>query len=809
MEPSTSGVAPQHTTHIADTPREGLVNTLSFDRIAQWLLVAVVALLPVVFLPFLSSPFQLSKTVIALGLILVTFAIFVVARLKEGVLAIPYNLIFAALWALPLAYFVSALFAAPNLSVAFSGTRIETDTLFFVLIMALLTTVVPLLIRSKQGILSMYTGLLVSFLLLALYQGLRLIFGVDFLSFGIFTNATANLVGKWNDVGIFFGFMAILALITLEGLRLRALSQSVLFGVLGVSLFFVAVVNFTPVWIAVGLFALSFFVYSFFRSKLVGQQHAAEEDQNSLLKNAKISVIAIVVLVIAAVFTIYGATLGNALPTALGISHLEARPSWQSTAGILKATYAENAFLGSGPNTFVNQWASFKPSEINTSLFWGVDFSSGIGLIPTAFVTTGLLGAAAWIAFLGLLVYLGIKALLLRPAGEGFSYYLTLSSFIASVYLWIFSIVYVPNVVLIVMAFLFSGLFLASLRHQGLLKEKRFVFAENPRLGFVSVLGLTVVLILTLIGVFLLGERYVSASQFQRAVVSLNMEGDLDKAEIHLLRAISVKEIDNYRQLAAEMQLLRLNTILNDAEGNIDERRQQFQEELAEGIQHAQRATEIRPENYQNWLTLGRVYQAVVPLQIQGAYDNAVQSFDRAKALAPHHPQIYLAYAELEAVAGNNAAAKEYLNQALAEKNNYTAAVFLLAQLQIAEGDLENALQSVQAATILAPQNPVVFFQHGLLLYNKQDFTGAISALERAVALNEVYANARYFLGLAYVKEDHTQEAIAQFTRIQELNPDNREVALILTNLREGKEPFAGSEVTPPEDRDAPPIEGE
>ena len=807
MEPSINpAVSSALETHPFEARREHTLRGSFFERIGTYLLVMVTALLPVVFLPLLSAPFQFAKTAFVLLVILVAFALFIVGRLKEGVLSIPYNLIFGALWLLPVVYLISALFAAPNLSMALLGQRLEPDTVFFIASMALLTTLVPLLIRTKQSILSLYMGLFLSFAILTVYQGLRLILGPDFLSFEIFTSSTSNLLGKWNDLGIFFGLTGILSLITLEGLKLRRISQIVLYGVLIISLFFLTVVNFRPLWISIGLFALGFFIYSFFRERLHGE---GEGVVSTSARYPKISILALFVLIIATACAIWSPTFGNKLPTYLGISHLEARPSWQSTADILKGTYGQNAFLGSGPNTFVNQWVTFKPQPINGTLFWNVDFSAGIGALPSTFVTTGILGAVGWILFLGLLLYLGIKALLLRPTGEGFAYYLTFSSFIASLYLWVFTAIYVPNTVLIVFAFFFTGIFLASLRHHGLLKEYRFAFAENPKLGFVSVLSLTVLLILALTGLYLVGQRYVAASYFQSAIVKLNMTGDTGAAQDILKKAIAVLDLDSHRQLAAELQILRLNEVVNSTEGTVEERRQKFQEELARAIEHGQRATELRPENYQNWLTLGRVYSSVVPLQIQGAYDNAKQSYERSKALAPHHPQVYLSFAELETVNQNNAAAKEYLNQALGEKNNYTAAVFLLAQIQIADGDLVNALRSVEAATILDPQNPVVFFQLGLLHYNNKDFLRSISALENAVKLNEAYANARYFLGLAYFKQNRVSDAVAQFERIEALNPDNQEVKVILANLRAGKEPFLDVDAEAPEKRSEPPIDGE
>jgi tetratricopeptide (TPR) repeat protein len=79
-----------------------------------------------------------------------------------------------------------------------------------------------------------------------------------------------------------------------------------------------------------------------------------------------------------------------------------------------------------------------------------------------------------------------------------------------------------------------------------------------------------------------------------------------------------------------------------------------------------------------------------------------------------------------------------------------------------------------------------------------------VLALERAVALNPVYANARYFLGLSYSKLGKVKEAITQFEQISATNPDNSEVKTILSNLRAGKAPLPSNDQ--PEKGKTPPV---
>jgi tetratricopeptide (TPR) repeat protein len=159
---------------------------------------------------------------------------------------------------------------------------------------------------------------------------------------------------------------------------------------------------------------------------------------------------------------------------------------------------------------------------------------------------------------------------------------------------------------------------------------------------------------------------------------------------------------------------------------------------------------------------------------------------------------------------GDGAKAKDFISQSLQQKKNYTDAIFLLAQVQVAEGNLKDAITSVEAATLLSPTDSGAFFQLGLLRYNVNDIQGAASAFEQAIAINPSYANAKYFLGLSYNRLGRNKEAIAQFQDLKTTNPDNKEVDLILQNLTAGKSPFTNA--TPPidnkpEKRSTPPVQ--
>ena len=211
--------------------------------------------------------------------------------------------------------------------------------------------------------------------------------------------------------------------------------------------------------------------------------------------------------------------------------------------------------------------------------------------------------------------------------------------------------------------------------------------------------------------------------------------------------------------------------------------------------------------NYYNWIALGRVYEALAQLRTTNAYENALVAYSKAAELNPNTPEIFLARARLEVVRGEFDKAREEIGKALAQKSDYTAAILLLAQIEIATGNTNDAIDSLFAAAKVSPTNPVIFFQLGFLEYSVKNYQVATAALEQAVSLVDNYSNARYFLGLAYYYYERPADAIVQFERIAELNPDNAEVKQILENLKGGKDPLTGAPPPPPEKRQTPPFD--
>jgi tetratricopeptide (TPR) repeat protein len=237
-----------------------------------------------------------------------------------------------------------------------------------------------------------------------------------------------------------------------------------------------------------------------------------------------------------------------------------------------------------------------------------------------------------------------------------------------------------------------------------------------------------------------------------------------------------------------------------------------MQELMARAIGNAIKATELQPNNYQNWLNLGALYQSIAPLGIQGSLESAVAAFDRTLELRPNSPSVFYAMAGIERAKGNMAESRSHIEKAISARNQYTDAIFLLAQIQLEQNDVKNAIKSVQAVTVFEPSNAVAFFQLGLLHYGSNDFAQASQAFRRAIVLNDVYANARYFLGLTEWRMGNVPQALSEFRKVLSTNQENAEVRTIVANLEAGLPPFGTTTPTTPvadiNTREALPIPG-
>jgi len=661
--------------------------------------------------------------------------------------------------------------------------------------MGLLLFLSSIFFQEKTRIFYLYGAFLVaaliSFIYIIVTQLIPAFFGINILPNEIAGSLPANLAGKWNDLAIFFGFTGIISLITIELLPSQPISRWIVYGGLAISVLGLIVINFSLVWVVFGVLSLIVFVYTM-----------------STSKERRTFPITSFVLVLLALFMILAqGPVGDIIFRSFQIPQEVLRPSWSNTLEVAKGTLLTDPVFGSGPNRFTPEWLVYKPLDVNQSLIWNSDFNVGVGNIPTFAVTTGVVGAIAWLVFIGLILYRGSIAMF-KATNDRVVHYFVFSTFLGALYLWILNIFFVPNIVGFALAFLMTGILLALLVNIGIIRNYDFSYLDDPRIGFASVLALILLILVSITGVYFLGQKTLGVAYAQK---SFTRSGALDAQE-DMRRALNLNETDAMYRRIVDVNLIRVGEVIQNPNATQDSIREQFEFNAKGAVNAAITATEIDPANYANWLSLGRAYEALTPFGFTEGYDNAEESYNKAIELNPKSPALRLVKARLELARGDTDKAVGYIQEALNLKSDYVEAILLFSQIQVDEGNINEAIDAVELSSILAPNDFGILFQLGFLRYRDGDYDGAVSAFESAVRLNPFYGNAKYFLGLSYEEVGRYADAIAQFEDIVNvLDPSAEEPKTILRNLKAGRSPFnsQGGEVEDesPEDRDIPPLD--
>ncbi|MBI2410187.1 hypothetical protein HYV30_04105 [Candidatus Kaiserbacteria bacterium] len=770
----------------AGTRRRSL-ETISIVALFTTLIAAVFA-----FVPVSSVPFSATKTFILAAGVLVTLALYILARLSRGNIILPPLPLLGVLWLPALAYVLSAAFAGVPFIQALWGESLESDTLGFVLVAAGLGTLAALLLRRTDQYRSFLKVGGVTFGIIVLLQVLFMLIGQ--FAPTVIAPAT-SVLGSFDNLAYLLGLGVISILITLRSLELGTRARRALIGIGAFTFALLAVANSSFVWTVVGLVALGLFVEAVLlshRSKAADADldESVIVDEAPVEREGKSSLVMPLAALAISLFFLVGGTLGSALASALHVDVLNVRPSWQSTFSVARQVYAGAPMFGSGPGTFGMDWLKYRDASLNQTVFWNLDFTSGVGLIPTSMATTGLVGAVAWVAFLLLFIGLGLRTLILRAPQDPFVRYVAMLSFIAALYLFAVAIFDVPSTVIVALAFVFAGLFASTVRFADRHAQWGVIFARSPRIGFVIVFSFTILLLSSVVAAYSVATRYLAVFELTKASAAY-ATGDLAAAHNSAQKAVLFAPTPTAYQFEAAIMNSELSRIVNSTTLTPADAQQAFQNALSTGINAALTATRLAPGDYQNWLALGNLYAAAVPLGVSGAYDGAKAAYDKAAALNPTNPQIPYIQAQLEIANKDTAAAQNSLKAAISLKQDYTAAIFLLSQLQVREGKVKEALDSALAAAYFTPNNPNILFQVGILYAAQNDMNNAGAALGAAVNVNPQFANARYFLAAVLAKQGKLTDALAQVQAIADMSDENaKAVEKELAELKAGRNPF-------------------
>lgn len=782
------------------------------DGITRLLGLALFALLPFFIIPTpWASVAQGKMLLIGVFVILIALA-WLVARLLEGVVHVPRSMLLYSAVLLPLAYSLSTVVSGWSQS-ALVGQGVEQDTLAAAVVWFSTLALSSLLFFGNQAAIRLAIQSLVAGLsILLLFQSLFILFPSLFSLSGLLVGETANLFGSWHDLGIIAGLSLFLAF-SLSASGFVIGWRRIVLALLGAAaLFLVIVIHFRDIFIATSaLFAVA--------ALIVVSEGAAHTDISiaRILRRAAPFLIAAALL---GAGGFVGPSLWEKLPDRINVVQTEVRPSWQGTFETARESLQApmQLFFGSGPNSFVREWGRNKPAEVNLTPFWNADFTYGVGIIPTSIFTAGLFGTAAWgVIFLILLALAGryMREMRFRrthtPAAEiregsleprvtslatGPEPRLTASRVICGVamlsvaYLIGYHLMYTPSVTVTGSLFLLMGLLVAaSVSDQQSRSFRIGITSVRGVAGFVIVLLFVVT---SVAGAGLIGREVVSNLFVNRAAYAYQIDRDEARAGSDVAKALAISpNNDRAHRAAAELGIVRLAQLIQTAPGD-DASRAALQETLQNTIQHGLVAVSINESNYQNWLLLAQVYADLAGANIEGSLDAAKNAYEKAFEASPKNPLPKLRLAQLAALSGNRAAARTYLQEAIALKGDFAAAYYLLSHVEAADGNGDAAIRAASTAVQLVQDDPVGWYNLGYMLYIGGAYEAAAQALRAALDRAPDYSNALFYFGLAAYQLGNTEVAAQALDRVSQLNPQETWVQQVSANVRAGKEPMAG-----------------
>lgn len=762
-----------------------------FNKLSFFTLLATLFVSLFFFIPYSPVALEASKGfLISIGTTLSIFFWFI-SRLGEGRFVIPKDKLILFAMAIPLVFLISSLFSF-SLYTSLFGSGFEIGTFGSMLVLFILLFLSSVYFQSEKKIWYFLFSLFIGGLILVLFQLFDVLVGFNVILPGFLQGVySGNLVGSWNNFSLILGIMVLLSVFTIELLKTKTIFKVAQYVLLCLSILLLIIINNPLVWLLVGIFSVILFVYS------ISLQHAGVNIIQGENNKKRFPFASLIVVFISLIFLLGGNLASTTISQFINLNNPDIRPSIVTTSQIAYKSIRHNPLLGTGPNTFVNDWSLWQPKEISQTIFWNTDFINGFSFLMTIAATVGLLGLISFLLFLIIYIVRSIQSIRLALR-DTLSNYFIMTTLMISIYSWISVIFYNPNILMLMLAFSSSGILIGILVYKQAVSVKDFSFLSDPRNSFFSILLLLVLMVSAISLTYIYLEKFTSIVYFSKSINTEHTMESLSNSEGMLLRAISLDKNDVYYRNLSQIYLAKINLLVEDKNISQDILKSSLQELVNLSQQSANLAINQNKEQYLNYMNVGNIYSALAQLAVENSYESALASYDKAFLLAPNNPSIILAKATLEFTQKNNTEARKYINQALELKQNYIDAIFLLVQIETNEGNLAEAIRKAEYAGQLAPNDPTIFFRLGLLKYNNADYIGAVSAFEKAVSLNNNYLNAHFFLGQSYKKVGRSDDALIQFNLLKEIDPTDQEIINAINSIGGVQESSVNDDATKP-----------
>lgn len=760
------------------------------DFVIRWSVYAAVFLVPIFFLGLTVDVLEVNKQTLLVFLSFIALLAWIGRMMALRQVEFKRTFINLLVVLYVVAYGIISWFSLDKYQSFIGAGALQQFGFLAILAFAIMYFVISNNVRDLKFVRNILYAFIGSCSLVALFGFFQLI-GVHILPWDFTKAITFNTIGTIYGLGVFLT----VPLLTICGMLLVMGTDSEVFcprgkcGIISkvllavaavINLLVLIVLDFWIVWVLLIVGSVLLLAFAIVRAKE--------------FKPGASFMIPMLTLVIAVLLLFINLPLNLSLPA-------EISPSMQAGWDISTSALQESPLVGSGPGTFMFDYAKFHKDVVNLTPFWNVRFDRANSHVLTLLATTGLIGVLFWLVLVVGVVIRSVLNLFKDKRAEMWRYILVLGSVFIVVVVSRF--LYSSNIATEFAMWMLIGL-LASLVSRQWFKVE---FKVSPRAALLMSFVFILLIVASVSVFYLVSQRYVADTAFAKSIKIDQERGNVDDIIAKLDTAARLNQYDTaYLRNLSRAILLKINEEFSA--DMTDEQNNLIQNLISNMIVVAQAAANQSGANVVNQINLAYIYQQIIGL-VGNADEMAATTYEKAIELEPVNPvlyaelgKVYIAIADrhfqltqsedqnVAAEAKTNygqalSKAEESLNRAIELKADYAPAHYQLALVYDRQGRLADAIGKMEQVAVANPQDVGVAFQIGLLYLRNEDNDKAQNALEWAVSLVPAYSNARWFLATVYENKGEIDKAIEQVEKVLELNPGTQAVEQRLNNLKE------------------------
>lgn len=796
--------------NVLPQPKRSLSLSSILGKVMDVCIMGLAALIPLWFLPITLDAIELNKQTLLAIVALVGVVAWVTKALIDREFSLTRSWLHLVVLFFLVGYGVTSWFSVDRY-ISFVGNVGQMQWAFLtILSFVALYFLIANRLRSAEKVQNVIGWFIGGSLLAGIY-GILQVFGIHLFGSGnVAASSAFNTVGTVNALATFLVIPTVMA----AALSLAECSgnvcffcrsskwskvwKGVVYAMVVVGLAYACIIDFWVVWAAL-LFGTVLFAGIF------------------LLKNRRmpsmIRLIAPAAIVVLSVVMLFAPSpFASRVPA-------EVSPSIRHSWLIAQQTLRDHSIFGTGPGTWLFDYAKYRSVAVNVSQFWQLRFERGFSAVLTMVAMLGIVGTTLWFMLVGSAgAALGMRLVKGRNEEDWTTYLLLTTGWATTVLL---AFLYNYN-----LAHHFAfWLFLALLA--GLSCKNAFSWNQSKSWlkGLLSVV-MIVLAVTSVSAMWLLGQRLAADVQYAKAIAVFQQNNDVDASIRYLESAVALNRMNDvyYRNLS-QAHLVKAGQILEKTQ-DADAKRK-ANEEVVLAVDTAKRAVEVSPSNVDNVSNLATIYQSIMSFT-QGADEYAVNVYRQALALEPNNPifmneigKIFVLRSDAyrtnindpdqakkdEATKGVEMSLEEaanWFNQSTTAKPDYAAAHFNLGLVYERQGKLPDAIRKLEEVLSVNDKDVNVAFQLAILYYANKNTEAAQALFEQIVQKTPEFANARWFLASIYEEAGQYDKAIEQLEKVKETNADNQTVAARIEQIKASKNakenppaPVSASSTTP------------